>query len=64
MQRPRDQPMTAWEKLSYSKWRSGSDSLPQPKPAQRFVEWNGYFLLASAVHSSRTAFRNSTHGLS
>src|SRR4026207_108880 len=29
----------------YSKWRSEADSLPQLKPEQRFVEWNGYSLL-------------------
>ena len=56
--------MAASEEFQYFKWRFGTDSLPRPKPAQRFVEWNGYFLLARAVHSSDGAFRNSTHVLS
>jgi hypothetical protein len=36
MQRPRVQPMAAWEKLSSSKWRSVASSLPPPKQGQRF----------------------------
>ena len=64
MQESGDQPLTAWEELANFKWRFGTDSPDQPKPIGRFVEWNGYFLLAGAVHSSDQAFRNSTHVLS
>jgi hypothetical protein len=47
-----DQLLTAWEEFANFKWRFGTDSPDQPKPIERFVEWNGYFLLAGAVHYS------------
>ena len=64
MQGLRDQLIAAWEKFEYFEWRFEADSPDQPKPIERFVEWNGCSLLTGAVHSSDQAFRNSTHVLS
>ena len=54
MQRPGGQPPAALEELSNSKWRSRADSPSRPKPELRFVEWNGYFLLARRGTLSRS----------
>jgi hypothetical protein len=62
MQGPRDQLMATSEKLSSSKWRSGTGSLAQACPLPKFrsgtrplangLEWNGCFLFALCVHST------------
>jgi hypothetical protein len=64
MQGPPVQPMAASEPLPSSKWRSRNGLTTPAETGVAVVEWNGYSLLAPAVHSGDRAFRNSTHGLS
>jgi hypothetical protein len=47
-----------------SEWRSETGSPVTPKGFWWFMEWNGCLLPAHAVHSSASAFKDSTHVLS
>ena len=64
MQRPKVQPSAASEKLFVLQVEIRSGLSTGAEAPAEAVEWNGYFLLACAVHSRVQAFRNSTHGLS
>ena len=57
MQRPRDQPMAASEKLVDLQVEIRSVLIRLPEGLRTVVEWNGCLLLAGAVHSSAFGFR-------
>ena len=64
MQGPRDPAHGRLEKTLVLRVEIRNGLIRFPEGLRMVVEWNGYFLLAGAVHSSARAFRNSTHVLS
>ena len=64
MQRPKVQPSAASDELLALQVEIRSGLAKPAEAGLAVVEWNGYLLLAFAVHSSDQAFRDSTHVLS